>query len=392
MNSIHQVLPCFAQYDAIGHSVLEIQKRIKNRGYASDIFYEHELGPTSKISRPSWDFKYDPYCCGVIYHHSVGSRWPLWLLEHQVHKLVTLYHNITPPEYFASVQERNAPLYSGPAESCRHGVRQLDLLRVISHDAWADSLYNARELEDCGFKEVQILPLLRSYDRLSKLSIDNELRGLLGTKKKTILFVGRVTPNKCQHDLFRFTAILKKQGMSIRLIIPGGLFPPYVDKLKAYAQDLGLKVSFELSKSSMDSDIIFPGQVTDIQLATLYASSRLFFSASEHEGFCVPIVEAMFFGLPIVANSMGAVPETLGSAGELINKNNDGEVIEILTRVLKDDRRWHELREASYNGSQQYVAQKLDDAFNSVFDHTFKSITQWSEVGRKFSIDSYSGR
>lgn len=375
------MVPTYAKFDAIGHSIADIQARIRSKGLQSEVFYEHEHGTTAQCSRSGKEFTYDPKSLGVIYHHSVGSKWPLWLLERQPHNLVTLYHNVTPPEYFALAGDNLAEA------SCRDGIRQLDLLKVISSHAWADSSYNAAELADVGFRKVQVLPLLRQYDRLTAMGSDANLANRLNDERQNLLFVGRIVPSKCQHDLIWLAAKLKKMGHKIRLIMPGGASPPYMERLKNYVSQLGLSVSYNIKESNVDVDILFPGQVTDLALATFYRTAHVFMSASEHEGFCVPIVEAMFFGLPIVAHPMGAVPDTLGTAGKLVNKLEEEEMLAEVSHLLSDSQYHMRAKQMSYEGINRFNSDQLDKEFESVFTKSFVDKGVWGNMKQRFSFN-----
>jgi glycosyltransferase involved in cell wall biosynthesis len=115
-----------------------------------------------------------------------------------------------------------------------------------------------------------------------------------------------MAPNKCQHDLLEAFKEYLSFDARARLILVGG-WPdghPYAVHVRNLAHRLGIA-----------SHVLFARDCTDAQLMACYRTAHLFWSMSEHEGFCVPLIEAMWFDVPVLAYRSSAVPETLAGAG-----------------------------------------------------------------------------
>ena len=147
--------------------------------------------------------------------------------------------------------------------------------------------------------------------------------------RTNILFVGRIAPNKKQEDIIRaFDCYRKTYDETARLILVGsaGGTERYAERLAKYAEALG-----------SGENVIFPGHISFRQILAFYRTADAFLCMSEHEGFCVPLIEAMKFGVPVIARDMCAVPETLGGAGILLDDGQPEKAAAALRRVMKDD-------------------------------------------------------
>ena len=363
MKAIHHLLPQYAKHDGVGHHVKSLQNFFLSRGIDSKIFVEYMRDDTKDVTLNYTEFNKFNDCDAVIYHHSVQSNWPLRLLQGYSGKVITLYQNITPPEYFRKIDDENAAL------SCEGGIRQLDLLNVISDFGWTVSTYNEWELRDHGFQNVFQSPLIRDYSALLKHALSAKCR----SDRFTILFVGRVTPNKCQHDLICLLDELKsKLDRPIQLCLVGGLNPNYFNQLKKIMAKKNL--SFMILNGGPvrePCDVIFYNEINDQGMAGCYRMADLFVSASEHEGFCIPIVEAMTFGLPILAHPGGAVRETAGTGGIIIPKTSP-EFLDKAAQLLKNRDLNQKWRQEALEASKYYRTSNLLKLFEqNVYNTTF---------------------
>ena len=187
------------------------------------------------------------------------------------------------------------------------------------------------ELETAGFPDPRVLPIPVNPEKWN-FPPDPTLMAQLQDGRKNILFVGRVAPNKKQDDLVTAFDAYLKHDPNARLILAGRVEDddPYASRV------LDLIDAFDLKDA-----VIVAGSVTDTHLAAFYRTADLFWSMSEHEGFCVPLIEAMWFDVPILAYKSSAVPETLGSAGLLFNDKSRFRELGALAHVLITD---HKLR------------------------------------------------
>src|SRR5207248_697573 len=222
-----------------------------------------------------------------------------------------------PPEYFDAWDTRIG-------ENLELGRDQLAGLVPVTSLALADSAFNAGELVGLGFGRVCVVPIL-----LDVGSLGDERAPSGGGDGARWLFVGRVAPNKAQHDVVKAFAWYRRvfdAGASLTLV--GGVSAgSYWVALQRFVTELGWSDAVRLA-----------GSVPDAELEGLYGSADVFVCLSEHEGFCVPLLEAMAHGVPIVAFDAAAVPETLGNAGLLLGSKRPGFVAEAVARVVGDDR------------------------------------------------------
>jgi glycosyltransferase involved in cell wall biosynthesis len=232
-----------------------------------------------------------------------------------------IYHNITPGEFFEKYRPAFAQiLYQGREDLYR-------MARHFDHSA-GDSAFNAAELADCGFTDPGILPLAIDPAKWS-FPPDPAVCDQMQDGRTNILFVGRFAPNKKQDDLLRAFSHYLEHDPDARLVLVGHpeQADPYVDYLQALIDDLGIGAS-----------VFQPGSIADAQLAAYYRTAHLFWSMSEHEGFCVPLIEAMWFDVPIFAFKAAAVPETLGQAGLMFNSKKNLAELAAAARLLVTDR------------------------------------------------------
>jgi len=221
------------------------------------------------------------------------------------------YHNITPPDLLW----RYSP---GLAQQCAEGRAYLASLTTRVNHASADSAFNADELVALGFRDPTVIGILRNRARQPGTIArpDGRLR---------LLFVGRGVANKCQDDLILTLASLQQAGVSADLRLVGAWGPGHAfeGRCRWLAKRLGV-----------DDSVAFLGSVSDAALDSEYASADAFVCMSRHEGFCVPIIEAMEAGLPVVARRAGAVSETLGQGGVLLDDPTPSDMAEAIIVLL----------------------------------------------------------
>lgn len=327
---IDQILPFLSQKDAIGEETILMQKALRKLGFESDIYAEAihpALQDQAFLFGAAYDFEIKTNSA-LIYHFSIGSRIPYRLMGFDVPKIIR-FHNITPAHFFEKTQEEQT------IHACHLGWLQVQLFSHTKHTLLSDSAYNASFLQGDPERVSQVLPIFRDYSYFAQGASES-------TKKNptTFLFVGRISPNKCQHDLIIILDCYRRfiDSQARLILVGGGFSTDYFHSLLALAQTLGLKVG--LKKEELDHcDIFFSGFASDDDLRHYYQHSSVFLCMSEHEGFCVPLIEAMTAGLPILAHPSSAVPETLGDAGVLVPKKNMAPLLDELQRLVNDPER-----------------------------------------------------
>ena len=317
---VHQLLAALSYGDAIGNEALAIQRRLRAAGFESDIFAESVHPRMAHLARPLWEYADvsapETVC---LFHFSIGSAAGR-LIFHAPDRLVAIYHNITPAHFFLGFHPHLAGL-------CYHGRRELSAFAARTELALGDSEYNRRELEAAGYPRTAVLPIVLDLDSYAAPP-SPVTRAQYDDGRTNILFVGRMIPNKKIEDLIRtFAAYQKGFNPKSRLILAGDYrgHERYFARLAEMVRALGAE------------EVVFTGHVEHDELMACYAVSSLFLCLSEHEGFGVPLLEAMVFGLPVIAYDAGAVAETLRGGGLLLGEKDPFTVASLVDRVLTDD-------------------------------------------------------
>jgi glycosyltransferase involved in cell wall biosynthesis len=288
---IHQFLPSFSPRDAIGNEAILMRDELRALGHDSEIFCEHRhralRNQAIEVSGPKMP---DLGQNILIFHFSVATG-ALLRLAHSKSSICLRYHNITPEIFFDPVKD--ASTYA----VCKLGRRQLPMAASIARWGLADSAFNAEDLKFCQMSKINVLPLFRDYEGIANAPRDPSLEGSLKSRgdRKTILFVGRLAPNKCQQDLIQLLKVYHDcVSRNLRLILIGSSYSlGFYNALKEFAKELGLSVA-EGSALNGDFDVLFAGGVSDSELATYFSAADAFVCASEHEAEasirCLPFI------------------------------------------------------------------------------------------------------
>ena len=320
---IDQVVPSFGGRDAIGVHIRHLRELLRDLRFESDIWCEGTFADVRGECRLLSELPAKPRPeSWWLYHLSSGSPVADVIRARAEPKMLD-YHNITPGELFGS-------WVPWAVEEATLGRRQLDDLIGTTFFAFADSAYNEAELHSNGRLPTKVVPPLFDPSALGT-GVDAELvarrREQQAGGGADWLFVGRVTPSKAQHDLIKALASYRRffDGRARLNLVGSAMGEDYPRALRRYAARLGI-----------DGAVHLAGPVTDAELAAYYTTADVFVSASEHEGFCVPIVEAMHFEVPVVAYRAGAVPDTAGAGALVLDDKSPMTVATAVHRVLVD--------------------------------------------------------
>ena len=304
--------------DAISNQAIFVRDYLRAQGYQSDIYVE-VLDPACAGEAEVFNKKYLADADALIYHHSIGSTLSAGCMGFAGPKAL-IYHNITPAKYYAPYNNEVAALLE---------AGRLELVDCVKSFpcAYGDSCFNADELRELGARDTGVLPIAVDPAMWMQEPCPVVLNSI-ADGKRNILFVGRISPNKCQEQLllaFNHYRVLDPES---RLILVGGydVEDRYYRQLQRTIQVLGLV-----------NDVVVTGKVSQRELHAYYKASHLFWSMSEHEGFGVPLVESMWFELPVMAYKSSAVPETLAQGGILFDDKADLQLLSFLaSRLLRD--------------------------------------------------------
>jgi len=303
--AIHQVLPNLGYGDAIGNHTIWLRDQLQSLGFVSEIFARHIAEKMLHQAHPYSGPDALPPDAAIIYHHSIGTEITPWVCLHPGPKAL-IYHNITPANFCQFYRPEFA-------EILRRGREDLPKLAPFFSLSVGDSRFNADELSACGFANPGVLPIPIDL-ALWGSPPDEALMGSLQDGRTNILFVGRIVPNKRHEDLIYTFKFWLEEDPEARLFLVGTaeVASYYLECLQELARRL-----------RVDHAVHFVGHITESQLHAYYRCASMFWCFSEHEGFCVPIIEACAFGVPVVARAEGAVPDTLGDAGQLLPKQSN---------------------------------------------------------------------
>ena len=322
MTTVHQIIPVLAPHDAVGNHTLQVRDALREAGFESEVFAEFRFGHHSSTGVAL--AQYDAHAGAadlLVYQSSTGSSAVDWLL-HRSERVAVNYHNITPASFFEAWDDQ-------AAASMRRARAQLGSLARRSELALADSPFNAAELRDLGYAPVRVSPLLLDLEARLAAPDARAAEHLARTRRgRSWIFVGRLAPNKCQHDVIAaFAAYRRLYDPGARLTLIGSEAAySYADALHGLVDDLDLGTA-----------VTFTGPVSDAELAAYYDDADVMVCLSRHEGFCVPLLEAMRHDVPVVALAAGAVPDTVGSAGVLVDDASPHLVAATVHELLEDE-------------------------------------------------------
>lgn len=315
---IHQFATTLDYGDAVSNDILSIKHILNNLGFKSKI-YADNIHPAIKHECYNYKKYINVETDIIIHHFSIGTDFDSYINSFK-NKKILIYHNITPSSYFSC--------YNGELESrCRSGRKQLEKFKNNIILALGDSEYNEKELINFGFNNTGVLPIIVDFEKYKERPARNIL-DKFNDEKTNLLFVGRVFPNKKQEDIIKVFYYYKKFiDPNARLFLIGSYkgMEKYHEQLQILIKNLNLK------------DIYIAGKVEFKELLSYYKMADVFISMSEHEGFCVPLLESMYFKIPIVAYNSTAVPYTLGNSGILVNNKNYEEIAEMINFLVEND-------------------------------------------------------
>jgi len=326
MTRIAILTPSLSTADAVSNDVLGMFDILTRNGADVRIFAETHSLDHHAISDLAGlrSFLKSPTDV-LLYHHSRGWNPGLQLIKELRCRRVIRYHNVTPAKFFVGFS-------TSDEELCERGRKELIVLAAAKCELYLSaSAFSMRELIEIGADASRsfVVPPFHHIDRLSSVSADQETLQKYSGNTANILSVGRVVPHKNFHHLIEvFARYHYDYNKNSRLIIVGKGgegFNSYSKLLHAAVQKLGLT-----------NNVVFTGGISDEKLKTYYLLADAFVTVSEHEGFCVPLVEAMSMELPITAYASTAIPETLGSAGIVWPERNPTLIVETIDRFVKD--------------------------------------------------------
>jgi len=350
---VHQFVHTLNYGDAISGEALLIQRVLAEMGIEGEIYsvntHEKLIGKT----RDWRDFAVaeDDGPTAVLLHYSIGSPLNQKLLDTPNILRGLIYHNLTPVEWYA-------PYNAVVAANLALGREELPRLLPAMDVVLADSEYNRSELDEMGCPQSQVLSLALDTEKWKIAPNPGIAANLSGSGERNILHVGRFAPNKCIEDIikaFYFYHHKIEEKSTLWLIGADIDTEIYSFELRRLVSELRLKHA-----------VRFVGSVSDCELSAYYQNADLYLCMSEHEGFCVPLLEAMRFGVPTIAFAATAVPETLGDGGFLVQEKRHSEIAELMNEILQNQK----LREDTVRRGQARAAEFSEARFGEALRKT----------------------
>jgi len=349
---IHQWVPAAHRGDAIGDSARRVRGMLREMGHESELFaltidddLRGDVLPFADPAATRGDV--------TIFHFALPSPMTEPFASLSGAKILQ-YHNITPAAFFA-------PYDANLFRLAALGRRELATLAGRVDLALGDSDFNRQELVALGFDHTAVLPIAVNTERITNAPARPALERILRDGLINILFVGRIVPNKRIEDHIRLAEVYKRYVDSHYRFIFVGRYdgvPRYYDQVRALIEEYQM----------LPERFWFTGPVPDEDLAAFYCWSDAYVSLSEHEGFCVPLVEAMAADVPVLAYAAGAVPETLGGAGLLFAPKDLELAAELLGSVVYDDDVRARILEGQRRRVKEFAPRRIAEKLSHVLE------------------------
>lgn len=350
--TVHIMTAALAPGDAIGNYISTLRRILMEFGCRVQLYADWISPQFPDPAYPSQLY----HSTGrdlLWYHYSIGAA-NLDCVERSRDYRLMDFHGVSPPRLFAGYDPYLAQL-------CREGEQRLPAMR--QHFDWCvvHSDYSRQVLLEAGYRHIEKLPLVVDAARY-KGGEDNALSALTASLEY-LLFVGRVVPQKDVRAQLRLLAELHKLQPRCVLMVVGrrDLAPAYQQEIDRDLRQLGLK-----------DRVLFTGHVQDPQLlSSLFSHAHFTLVTSEWESFCVPVVESMYFGVPIVAHAVPPVPEVMKGGGIVIDKHDPSAAAAQIGAVWNSPARYEQLRAAAQARARHFTAEVLHRELLAMFQRVF---------------------
>jgi len=321
MRGVHQLVSGLYAGDGIGNNALALQRLFRSWNLDSRIYASYIYTDAPSGCHPSALFDQHTQQGDVAILHYGGYSRELEAFSRTNARRVLAYHNITPPRFFVN---------HGLRHYYETAIGRLQLPQAVraAEQCWTESRYNKRELDVLQAKDCRVVPLLLQFEMLDAIEPDPQVLARYGDAVTNVIFVGRIIPNKRpDHVISAFVRYRRSFNSRSRLLLIGNAaeLERYCEEMRAHAKDL-----------QAEDSVVFTGHITTAELVAYYRVADVLVCLSEHEGFAVPLVEAMHFDVPVIALARAAVPETLRGAGILIEDLDFETIAATIDRVCRE--------------------------------------------------------
>jgi L-malate glycosyltransferase len=355
MTAVHQFIHSFVDRDAASSHARHVQRIVRDMGLQSDVYAWEWRGERSK-AKSFTDYRTagDPNNTWMLYHLATESPIATFLHD-RPERVAVNHHNITTPELIEPWEPTIA------AELLR-ARSQFHDLAAHTERAIGVSKFNAEELLHAGYRNVDVAPVLfdpGDFEHAVDAKLDEQLKRAKHNGGSDWLFVGRVAPHKCLHDVVKALSVYRRvYDPNARLHLVGGMWSHrYWTVLNHYIDNIGLR----------DAVFVTNG-VSNAALGAYYRNADVFVYLSEHEGFGVPVLEAFHNDVPVVAFNSTAIPETVGDGGIVLDDKASGRVAAAVHKVLSDGATRRALRQAGHRRLEEFTLAKSEARWREVIE------------------------
>lgn len=320
-SDIYHVMEALDLGDGVSEIAQSTAAILANLGYEQRIMARYWHPSLANQIQPISSILSHPNAALIFHYWNYNSS--TWAIPAVKGRKALYYHNITPRDFF----DVGSDAYLQTERGYRQLANIIDSFNLII----GDSQYNIDQLiayTGVDRPSICIYPIIEPDALMAKPYDANLLHALRSTTKKNILFVGRIARNKRQDRLItafdRYYRSIR-QDVHLWLVGSDSFDPEYTAELRELCAAL-----------PSGRNISLTGKVSDEQLQAYFRAADLFMCASEHEGFCIPIAQAMAYGIPVIAYAAAAIPETLGQGGILVNEWDDQGITNHIHSIVED--------------------------------------------------------
>lgn len=331
---IHQFSPSVHLGDGISNGMFFFQKILKSLGFQSEVYAENINDKFKNIVKNYKSFDLEDEEQIIFIHYSIYYDFEPWVDKIKAKKHI-IYHNITPPEFF----KNNPYLY----DMCKKGIEFLPQIASKFEGSIGDSKLNSDELQEHNFKNIHTIPLLVDVEKVRSFSFNHSLFDTL-SDDFNIIFVGRIAKNKAQHDLIKIADIYRYINPNFKMYIIGGTTDEeYYEELESL-----------IIQNKLEEQVKFTGKVSNEDLYAYYKSANIFLCMSEHEGFGMPLIEAMLFNIPVLAYNSSNIENTLNEGGVLFEEKSHKHIAATIELIRNNPKLKDEIIQTQLKAIQPY--------------------------------------
>jgi glycosyltransferase involved in cell wall biosynthesis len=346
IQALHQFVVGAYQGDAIYNFAEILQRWLKAQGWESAIYAENIQAELADRVLPYHTYRPARDQEMALVHYSIGSPMLDYLLT-QTLQFIVFYYNLTPAHFMASLNTPHSHLLQA-------GMERLPLFSQRTLVALANSEWSRQDLARAGFGLTGILPVPFDEEAYRQLPNQNVL-ARFADDFTNLLFVGRLAPNKCIEDVLKVFYYYRQINQRSRLFLVG---TPVSPSCPYHTWLVDMVAHMKLT------EVYFTGHVPLTELLAYYKLADVYVSMSEHEGYGVPLMESMYFDVPVLAYQAAAVPETLGQSGVQVAHKDFVLMAELIHQLITNGA----LREGIIKQQRQRLEQVSMEKTHRLFD------------------------